>query len=108
MIVKIVIIISALLVLLISDAAMADCANMQRLAETHSRDMARRHSLDHISFERRARRGARAENVAIASNREQAMRLWRASPLHAANMMRPGCKAVANSGRYWTMEIGSP
>lgn len=83
----------------------ASCAKMQQLAQEHSNDMAARRSLDHRGFEHRARRGARAENVALASSREGAMRLWRASPPHAANMALPGCRAVANSGRYWTMEI---
>jgi len=39
------------------------------------------------------------------------MAAWQASSGHAANMLLPGCKAVAfavsRSGRhYWTMEIG--
>ncbi len=82
------------------------CSHMQRLAQEHSNDMAARRSLDHRGFDHRAARGARAENVALASSREQAMRLWRASPGHAANMRLPGCVGVANRGRYWTMEIG--
>jgi uncharacterized protein YkwD len=68
--------------------------------------MARRRSMDHSGFAARARFGARAENVATASSREEALRLWRNSPPHAANMSLPGCKAIAHSGRYWTMEIG--
>ena len=40
-----------------------------------------------------------------------AMAQWWTSPRHAANMLLPGCKAVAHavskSGRhYWTMLIG--
>jgi len=37
---------------------------MQKLAQEHSNDMARRGSMDHAGFMDRARRGARAENVA--------------------------------------------
>lgn len=86
--------------------ANASCANMQRLAQEHSNDMAVRRSMDHRGFERRARLGARAENVAIASSKAQVLQRWRASPPHAANMILPGCHGIANSGRYWTMEIG--
>jgi hypothetical protein len=92
--------------------AKSDCALMQRLAQEHSNDMARRDSMDHSGFSERAAKGARAENVA-AGNRTKAatMGQWRASPGHAANMRLPGCKAVAHavsrSGQhYWTMEIG--
>ena len=85
---------------------------MQRLAQQHSNDMARRNSLDHAGFHSRAMQGARAENVAMGNKTEAAtMAQWRASPGHAANLRLPGCKAVAyavsGSGRYyWTMEIG--
>jgi hypothetical protein len=92
--------------------AKSDCALMQRLAQEHSNDMARRDSMDDSGFSERAAKGARAENVA-AGNRTQAatMAQWRASAGHAANMRLPGCKAVAHavsrSGQhYWTMEIG--
>ena len=92
--------------------AKSDCALMQRLAQEHSNDMARRDSMDHSGFSDRAAKGARAENVA-AGNKTQAatMAQWRASAGHAANMRLPGCKAVAHavsrSGQhYWTMEIG--
>jgi hypothetical protein len=44
--------------------ARASCATMQKLAQEHSNDMARRGSMDHAGFMDRARRGARAENVA--------------------------------------------
>ena len=37
---------------------------MQKLAQEHSNDMARRGSMDHAGFVDSARRGARAENVA--------------------------------------------
>jgi uncharacterized protein YkwD len=89
-----------------------NCRLMQQLAQQHSNDMARRESLDHAGFYDRARRGARAENVAMGSKtRQGAMAQWWASPGHAANMRLPGCKAVARavsrSGRhYWTMLIG--
>lgn len=96
----------ALILVLASGPAYASCENMKTLAREHSRDMASRHSLDHSGFSNRAHRGARAENVGLASSKEQVMRMWRASPAHAANMMLPGCKAVANTGRWWVMEIG--
>ena len=90
----------------------SNCGLMQRLAQQHSNDMARRNSLDHAGFHSRAMQGARAENVAMGNSTEAAtMAQWRASPGHAANLRLPGCKAVAHavsrSGRYyWTMEIG--
>jgi len=92
--------------------AKSDCALMQRLAQQHSNDMARRESMDHSGFSERAAQGARAENVAAGNKTKTAtMAQWRASPGHAANMRLPGCKAVAyavsKSGQYyWTMEIG--
>ena len=92
--------------------AKSDCALMQQLAQAHSNDMARRESMDHDNFDSRAARGARAENVAMGSKtKDGTMAQWRASPGHAANMLLPGCKAVAyavaKSGQYyWTMEIG--
>jgi uncharacterized protein YkwD len=90
----------------------AGCQTMQRLAQEHSNDMARRDHLDHAGFESRAKRGARAENVAYGYNsKTMTIAQWAASPPHAANMLLPGCKgvasAVSHSGRrYWTMEIG--
>jgi hypothetical protein len=92
--------------------AKSECALMQRLAQQHSNDMARRNSMDHSGFSERAAQGARAENVAAGNKTKAAtMGQWRASPGHAANMRLPGCKAVAyavsRSGQYyWTMEIG--
>lgn len=92
--------------------AFASCAAMKALAQEHSNDMARRNSLDHDGFfERRVPRGAKAENVAAGVETElEAMAIWWLSPLHAANMMLPGCRAVAHAcnkqGRcFWTMEI---
>ena len=92
--------------------AKSDCALMLKLAQEHSNSMAQRNSLDHAGFASRARRGARAENVAYGySTKAATIGQWRRSPPHAANMLLPGCKAVASavsrSGRrYWTMEIG--
>lgn len=92
--------------------AEAACQAMQRLAQQHSNDMARRGHLDYAGFERRAKQGARAENVATGySSKAQTIAQWWASPVHAFNMLLPGCKAVAyavsRTGRYyWAMEIG--
>jgi uncharacterized protein YkwD len=112
---KLVWIVSASMLLVASNSAdakaKATCQLMQRLAQEHASDMARRESLDHAGFARRASRGARAENVAMGhKSRAKTMALWRASPQHAANMRLPGCKgvayAVSQSGRYyWAMEI---
>jgi len=96
----------------VSAKAKSNCVLMQRLAQQHANDMARRNSMDHAGFYSRARQGARAENVAMGSaTRAGTMAQWWASPGHAANMRLPGCKAVAHavskSGRhYWTMLIG--
>jgi uncharacterized protein YkwD len=90
----------------------ASCRTMQQLAQEHSNDMAHRDHLDHAGFARRAKRGARAENVAYGySSKAKTIAQWLASPSHAANMRLPGCKGIASamsrSGlRYWTMEIG--
>jgi hypothetical protein len=46
----------------------ANCRLMQRLAQQHSNDMARRDAMDHAGFYDRARQGARAENVAMGSS----------------------------------------
>ena len=97
--------------LLATVEAQASCATMQKLAQEHSNDMARRGSMDHAGFTDRACRGARAENVAAGvKTRSAAIALWWASPGHAANMRLPGCKALAHAvGRgvyYWTMVIG--
>src|SRR5262245_36300845 len=106
---RLVIILIALL--LTTVGAQASCATMQKLAQEHSNNMARRGSMDHDGFMDRARRGARAENVAAGvKTRSAAMALWWSSPGHAANMRLPGCKAVAHAvGHgvyYWTMVIG--
>lgn len=111
-------IISALILLAATSQAGAKedstCSLMQRLAQEHSNDMARRDNIDHDGFYSRAARGAAAENVAMGRRtKAETMAQWRASPGHAANMQLPGCKAVAyaisSSGRYyWTMEIAKP
>ena len=91
--------------------AKSKCQLMQQLAQQHSNDMARRDRMDHAGFHKRAKQGARAENVAMGSTTKAgAMAQWWTSPGHAANMLLPGCKAVAHavskSGRhYWTMLI---
>ena len=101
-----------LIVLLLATVeARASCATMQKLAQEQSNDMARRGSMDHAGFINRARRGARAENVAMGvKTRSAAIAMWWSSPGHASNMRLPGCKAVAHAvGRgvyYWTMVIG--
>ncbi len=95
-----------------AEPANAGCGLMQQLAQEHANDMARRDRLDHAGFAKRAARGARAENVAFGHASEaETLAQWRKSPGHAANMRRPGCKAIARaqsrSGRtYWVMEIG--
>jgi uncharacterized protein YkwD len=92
--------------------ARTNCQLMQQLAQEHSDDMARRNRLDHSGFYKRAKRGARAENVAYGNSTKAAtIAQWWASPGHARNMLLPGCKMVAHavsmSGRhYWTMIIG--
>jgi uncharacterized protein YkwD len=106
---KLAVILAALLFTTIE--ARAGCAMMQKLAQEHSNDMARRGSMDHAGFMDRARRGARAENVAAGvKTRSEAITLWWSSPGHAANMRLSGCKAIAHAvGHgvyYWTMVIG--
>jgi uncharacterized protein YkwD len=106
---KLAVVLAAMLLATIE--AQAGCAAMQKLAQEHSNDMARRGSMDHARFMDRARRGARAENVAAGvKTRSAAIALWWSSPGHAANMRLPGCKAVAHAvGHgvyYWTMVIG--
>ena len=92
--------------------AKTNCQLMQQLAQQHSNDMARRDRMDHAGFHNRAKKGARAENVAMGSTTKAgAMAQWWTSPGHALNMLLPGCKAVAHavskSGQhYWTMLIG--
>ena len=96
----------------IAEPMLGGCGHLQALAQEHANDMARRDRLDHAGFKGRAARGARAENVAMGHASEaETLAQWRASSRHAANMRRPGCKAIARavsrSGRtYWVMEIG--
>lgn len=95
-----------------SRPAATPCHIVQRLAQEHAENMARRERLDHAGFETRAARGARAENVAMGNGTKgKTLAQWRASPRHAANMRLPGCKAIASavsrSGQhYWVMVIG--
>jgi uncharacterized protein YkwD len=102
-----------LLMLFASASAHASCTTMHALAQEHANDMARRGSMDHNGFANRARRGARAENVAAGiKTKQQAIALWWGSSGHAANMRLPGCKAVASAvgrdgTRYWAMVIGN-
>jgi uncharacterized protein YkwD len=107
-------ILAALLLMLLTPAlAYGSCATMQALAQEHANDMARRGSMDHNGFASRARRGARAENVAYGvKTKQQAIALWWGSSGHAANMRLSGCKAVASAvghdgKRYWAMVIGN-
>jgi uncharacterized protein YkwD len=92
-----------------SDAALAS------LAQEHANDMARREKLDHAGFfERRARAGARAENVAFGCTDEACtIQQWINSAGHRANMLlgdidRYGlASAVSRSGRrYWALVVG--
>jgi hypothetical protein len=71
-------ILAALLLMLLTPAsAHGSCATMQALAQEHANDMARRGSMDHNGFATRARRGARAENVAYGvKTKQQAIALW--------------------------------
>ncbi|MGA9498906.1 MAG: hypothetical protein WBV52_01610, partial [Pseudolabrys sp.] len=74
-------ILAALFLMLLTPAlAYGSCATMQALAQEHANDMARRGSMDHNGFASRARRGARAENVAYGvKTKQQAIALWRGS-----------------------------
>jgi hypothetical protein len=66
-----------LLMLLTPASVHASCAPIQALAQEHANDMARRGSMDHSGFASRARRGARAENVAYGvKTKPQAIALW--------------------------------
>src|ERR1019366_8689300 len=117
---KLAVVLAALLLATVQ--AQASCARMQKLAQEHSSDMARRGSMDHAGFMdppppggragEGCARGARAENVAAGvKTRSAAIALWWSSPGHAANMRLPGCKAVAHAvGHgvyYWTMVSGN-
>ena len=95
-----------------SEPVTASCGSLQKLAQAHADDMAKRESLDHAGFQQRAAKGARAENVAMGhATKSKTLEQWHASPRHASNMRLPGCKAIAHaisrSGRhYWVMVIG--
>ena len=59
--------VAALLLGLTAAQAQGDCALMQKLAQEHSNSMAQRNIMDHAGFEERARKGAKAENVAYGA-----------------------------------------
>lgn len=92
--------------------AACSVAKMHALALEHSRDMARRDTLDHAGFYDRYRRGEASEVTAAGCATEAcAYAGWHKSPLHAAALHTPGCRAIASavsrSGtRYWTLVIG--
>ena len=97
--------------LLATIEARASCATMQKLAQEHSNDMARR-GLDGSRWLYGSRAPGRACRERC-DRREDANRGNRNVVVvagHAANMRLPGCKAVAHAvGRgvyYWTMVIG--
>ncbi len=64
------------------------CALMQKLAQEHSNSMAQRNTMDHAGFEERARRGAKAENVAYGAS-------TKASHGHVVGIAFPCCEHVA-------------
>ena len=91
-------------------------ATLGALAKAHAADMARRGRMDHAGFyEVRARRGARAENVAYGcTNMNCAMQQWINSSPHRANMLRPdftryglGSAVSAAGQRFWALVMGS-
>ena len=78
--------------------AQSNCQLMQQLAQQHSNDMAHRDKMDHGGFHERAKKGARAENVAMGSTTKAgAMAQWWTSPgwaveLPCARDQRAGVK----------------
>jgi hypothetical protein len=100
--------------LLATVEAQASCATMQKLAQEHSNDMARRGSMDHAGFTDRARRGARAENVAAGVKTRSAVGIARPRGQHAsAGMQSLGARGRArrllldDGYRAMTMRRGS-
>src|SRR5688572_2012200 len=90
-------------------------ATLSALAKAHAADMARRGAMDHAGFyEVRARRGARAENVAYGcADMNCAMQQWINSSQHRANMLRPdltryglGSAVSAAGQRFWALVWG--
>jgi uncharacterized protein YkwD len=91
-------------------------AALGALAKAHAADMARRGRMDHAGFYNvRARRGARAENVAYGcADMNCAMQQWINSSPHRANMLRPdltryglGSAVSAGGQRFWALVMGS-
>ncbi len=90
-------------------------ATLGALARAHAADMARRGAMDHAGFyDVRARRGARAENVAYGcADTNCAMQQWINSSPHRANMLRPdftryglGSAVSAAGQRFWALVMG--
>jgi uncharacterized protein YkwD len=113
---------------------LAHSARLTRLAAAHSRDMARRNSLDHDGYLARLRQAGSAagENVAMipcaaphlrvikvtgracsCGSTDCAYRLWVESSGHRANMLMRGvtkyglASAAGFGRRYWTLELGT-
>ena len=91
-------------------------ATLGALAKAHAADMARRGRMDHAGFyDVRARRGARAENVAYGcADMNCALRQWINSSPHRANLLRPdftryglGSAVAAAGQRFWALLMGS-
>jgi uncharacterized protein YkwD len=90
-------------------------ATLGALARAHAADMARRGAMDHAGFyDVRARRGARAENVAYGcADTNCAIQQWINSSPHRANMLRPdltryglGSAVSAAGQRFWALVMG--
>jgi hypothetical protein len=91
-----------LLMLLTPTSAHASCATMQALAQEHANDMARRGSMDHSGFASRARRGARAENVAYGvKTKQQAIALWWGSIPGAGGWHKADIDDPRENVRFW-------
>jgi len=90
------------LMLLTPASAHASCATMQALAQEHANDMARRGSMDHSGFASRARRGARAENVAYGvKTKQQAIALWWGSIPGAGGWHKADIDDPRENVRFW-------
>jgi hypothetical protein len=94
--------------------ANAKCATMQKLAQESANSVAARDHMDHYwFFSHASKKGALAENAAIAKSKADAIAQWWGSPGHASNMRlsyacKPVASAVSRSGRrYWAMVIGN-
>jgi len=91
-------------------------AALNRLAQAHAADLARRQSLDHDGFDARMRTvswNTAAENVLYGcADASCAFRLWANSSEHRANMLLPGLTQyglasakAANGQVYWVLEM---